>query len=134
MEFDPPTGLDDASREKKKRGTAASLVSRGNRSIGATTTMMGNSMRILVVRNPGDLAERTTDFLKSQGHEVEAVTSAAEALARASKLRPDLVMIDGRLDEVDRSAFAEKLRGLPGLQETLVVVGLTVPHGEHVAT
>lgn len=90
-----------------------------------------NFMRILVVQDKFQPEGSAADFLRTQGHDVETVATANEALRLAPSFAPDLVMFDVRIADPARSNFAQKLRSMPGLDETMVVVGLSLPRASH---
>lgn len=54
--------------------------------------------RILVVDDDPGLLRLLTIRLRAENYEVEAMESAAQALAAATRFRPDLVISDLRMD------------------------------------
>ncbi|MBC7726117.1 MAG: sigma-54-dependent Fis family transcriptional regulator, partial [Microbacteriaceae bacterium] len=66
--------------------------------------------------------------LGAAGHQVTAVASAEEALARLEVLRPQLVLSDVRLPGMDGLALFEAVQGrLPGLPVILLTAHGTIP-------
>ena len=72
-----------------------------------------NSRRTLVVDDNHDAAESLAMLLSLDGHEVEAVFSPEQALARAADFRPDVVLLDIGLPGMDGYEVARRLRSLP---------------------
>ncbi len=57
--------------------------------------------RILVVDDEPDIRELIRDILEDEGYAVEVASSAAEAWERKQRFRPDLVLLDIWMPEVD---------------------------------
>jgi PleD family two-component response regulator len=57
--------------------------------------------RILVVDDDPGLLRLLTIRLRAENYEVEVVESAAAALAACGRFRPDLVITDLRMDQMD---------------------------------
>ena len=55
---------------------------------------MANKATILVVDDDPDIVEALTLVLKSESYQVEAATSAEEALEKVTAARPDLILLD----------------------------------------
>jgi two-component system response regulator GlrR len=84
--------------------------------------------RILVVDDDPGLLRLLTIRLRSQKYEVEPVTSAAEALAAVARVRPDLVVTDLRMAQMDGIALLKELqRRWPSLNVILLTAHGTIP-------
>ena len=70
--------------------------------------------RTLVVDDNHDAAESLALLLSLDGHEVEAVFTAEQALARATEFRPDVMLLDIGLPGMDGYEVARRVRALPG--------------------
>ena len=71
--------------------------------------------RIFAVDDEALLLEVMATFLEGHGYEVILFTSPLEALAAALSTKPDLLLSDFRMDEMDGLTFASKLIDLhPG--------------------
>ena len=73
--------------------------------------------RILVVDDDPGLLRLLTIRLRAENYEVEAVESAAAALAACVRFRPDLVITDLRMDQMDGIGLLKELQSRwPGLK------------------
>lgn len=70
-------------------------------------------LRILVVEDSIDVAETLAIQLRQWGHECQVCTSGNEALALAPYFRPNVVLIDIGLPDMDGWELARKLPGGP---------------------
>src|SRR5688500_3381983 len=68
-------------------------------------------MRILVVDDESDVTMVISEALRDCGHEVECAASGHAAIALAAELRPDAVLVDIGLPDMDGVTLAELLRG-----------------------
>jgi len=59
--------------------------------------------------------------LELSGHETASVYSAAEALSRVTVFRPDTVLLDIGLPEMDGYEVAQHIRDLPGLRDIRLI-------------
>jgi two-component system, NtrC family, response regulator AtoC len=66
--------------------------------------------RLLIVDDEPTIRRVLTSLLQDAGHEVLAVASGEEAVARASAFRPDLALLDLRLEGMDGVATMDALR------------------------
>lgn len=66
--------------------------------------------RILVIEDNVDAAESLRDFLELEGHEVDIAYDGVEGIAKARKTRPDLVLCDIGLPEMNGFEVARELR------------------------
>jgi CheY-like chemotaxis protein/two-component sensor histidine kinase len=71
--------------------------------------------RILVVDDNADAANAVAMLLSLDGHEVECVYTADEALERLPKSRPDIALLDIGLPGMNGFELAKRIRALPEL-------------------
>ena len=84
--------------------------------------------RILVVDDDPGLLRLLTIRLRAENYEVEAMESGAQALAAASRFRPDLVITDLRMDEMDGIGLLKELQSrYPGLKVIILTAHGTIP-------
>src|SRR5471032_3435574 len=88
--------------------------------------------RILVVDDDPGLLRLLTIRLRAENYEVEAVESAAAALAACVRFRPDLVITDLRMDQMDGIGLLKELQGRwPGLRVIILTAHGTIPDAVH---
>ncbi len=84
--------------------------------------------KILAVDDDPGLLRLLTIRLRSENYEVEAVQSAADALAAMGRFRPDLVITDLRMDQMDGIGLLKELQARwPGLKVILLTAHGTIP-------
>jgi two-component system OmpR family response regulator len=99
-----------------------------------------DASRILVVDDEPNLVELLHTALRFVGYEVRAAVSGAQALAIAELFRPDLVVLDLMLPDLDGFEVCRRIRGLlPDVRVVFLtarnqaadaVTGLTVAGGD----
>jgi two-component system response regulator GlrR len=84
--------------------------------------------RILIVDDDPGLLRLLTIRLRAENYEVEAVESGAAALGAASRFRPDLVVTDLRMDQMDGIGLLKELQHRwPGLKVIILTAHGTIP-------
>jgi two-component system, NtrC family, response regulator GlrR len=84
--------------------------------------------RILVVDDDPGLLRLLTIRLRAESYDVEAVESGVQALAAASRFRPDLVITDLRMDQMDGIGLLKELQHRwPGLKVIILTAHGTIP-------
>jgi two-component system response regulator GlrR len=84
--------------------------------------------RILVVDDDPGLLRLLTIRLRAENYEVEAVENGMLALAAAGRFRPDLVISDLRMDQLDGIGLLKELQiRWPGLKVILLTAHGTIP-------
>jgi two-component system cell cycle response regulator DivK len=77
--------------------------------------------RLLIVDDEDDLRLLLAEHFESVGYEVETAGDGNEAIARALKLRPDLIILDLALPRLDGWDTMEILRTYPTTRDTPLV-------------
>jgi len=77
--------------------------------------------RILVVDDNVDAAEALGELLRDYGHEVATAHDGTRALDQARLHRPDIVLLDISMPEMDGYEVAKRIRGELGLGDALLV-------------
>lgn len=77
--------------------------------------------RILVVEDTEDNRRIVRDLLSSAGYEVIEAVDGAEGVARAQRERPDLILMDIQLPEIDGYEAARRIRAIAGLARVPII-------------
>ncbi len=77
--------------------------------------------RVLVVDDNKDAANSLAMILTLEGHEVESVYTAHDALARVLSFKPDVALLDIGLPEMNGYELARRLREQPEVEEIRLV-------------
>jgi len=77
-----------------------------------TPPVAASRRRILVVDDQPDAADSLALLLQFEGHTTEAAYSGREALARAAQLRPDVILLDIGLPDMNGYEVAGRLRAI----------------------
>ncbi len=84
--------------------------------------------KILLVDDDPGLLRLLSIRLRAELYDVEAVESAHKALAVLNRFRPDLVITDLRMDEMDGIGLLKELQNLaPGLRVLIITAHGTIP-------
>ena len=95
----------------------------GERSTAATSTAT-RGRRVLLVEDNYDSAEMLATLLTMEGHEVRTVHDGVEGVDSIESFRPDIVLLDLGLPELNGYEAARRIRALPGGRR-LPLVALT---------
>ena len=111
---------------------ASTVATRGGRPGQRRTTTLNQTgkrkARILVVDDDPGLLRLLTIRLRAESYDVEAVESGVQALAAASRFRPDLVITDLRMDQMDGIGLLKELQNRwPGLKVIILTAHGTIP-------
>src|ERR1043165_1939337 len=68
--------------------------------------------RVLVIDDARDVADITVEMLKSMGHEAEAAYDGRSGIATALLLRPDAILVDIVMPEMDGFKLVRELRDM----------------------
>jgi two-component system CheB/CheR fusion protein len=88
---------------------------------GAQPKPGSGARRVLVVDDNRDAAESLASLVGALGHEVREVYSGASALEAVPSFRPDLIVLDIGLPDMDGYETARRIRELPGGREARIV-------------
>jgi PAS domain S-box-containing protein len=81
----------------------------------------GGTMRILIVDDNVDAADSTAMLLSLEGYETHSVHSAHAALEAAVAIKPDVVLLDIGLPEMDGYDVARRMRALIHGEPTTII-------------
>ena len=96
----------------------------GATGVAPVQSAIGSARRILVVEDNQDAAESLATLIELMGHEVRSVHDGASALETAAAFRPDVVLLDIGLPDMNGYEVAPRLRQQPGL-ERIALAALT---------
>jgi len=97
------------------------LVDRGHEPAVELAQSKVPARRILVVDDNKDAANSLAMILTLEGHQVESVYTAHEALARVPSFKPDVALLDIGLPEMNGYELARRLRDQPEAREIRLV-------------
>jgi two-component system alkaline phosphatase synthesis response regulator PhoP len=83
-----------------------------------------STQRILLVDDEEDILEFVSYNLEREGFKVFTARNGKEAIHMVTKVKPDLVILDVMMPEMDGIAACEEIRKLPGCRD-LVIAFLT---------
>jgi CheY-like chemotaxis protein len=83
--------------------------------------MQRQPLRILVIDDDPDMVQSLALLAVGMGHDVQRATSGWEALRVARRTRPEIVLLDLGLPDIDGYAIARQLRREPALARTRIV-------------
>jgi CheY-like chemotaxis protein len=86
--------------------------------------------RILIVDDNEDARDLLSGLLELQGYKIETAGDATGALEIAARWKPEVIVLDLGLPEVDGWELARRLRQIEGLGQTRIVA-LTGYGSEH---
>lgn len=82
--------------------------------------MKKKDIKILLADDEPDILEIVGYNLSAQGYQVIPVKNGAEAVAKAKKEKPHLIILDVMMPEMDGIEACEQLRKIPALNDTLI--------------
>lgn len=78
-------------------------------------------MRILVVDDDDQILQLVTAMLELEGHAVETASNGVDALLRVGDNRPEAILLDIVLPQMDGATVAQKLREDPSTANIPIV-------------
>ncbi|MCG2460668.1 response regulator transcription factor [Flavobacteriaceae bacterium F89] len=82
--------------------------------------MKKKKIRILLVDDEPDILEIVGYNLAAEGYEVSTAKNGVEAVAKAKKKEPHLILMDVMMPEMDGIEACEIIRNAPGMENTLI--------------
>jgi len=90
--------------------------------------MKNSDYTILLVDDEPDILEFVGFNLEKEGFNIVKAESGQEAIEQAKKVKPDLILLDVMMPEMDGIETCEKLRSIPELKN--IVVAMLTARGE----
>ncbi len=78
---------------------------------------------VLIIENESTLAKNMKKYLQRQGYQVATVMSGEEGLAQLEAFRPDLVLVDFQLPNMNGLEVLENLRARRQDIKTIMITG-----------
>ena len=82
--------------------------------------MKKKDIKILLVDDEPDILEIVEYNLLAEGYQVFTAPNGVEALKKAKKHLPHLIILDVMMPEMDGIEACEKMRGIPDLSDTII--------------
>ncbi|MBI9056624.1 MAG: response regulator transcription factor [Labilibaculum sp.] len=82
--------------------------------------MESNNYKILLVDDEPDILEFLSYNLKKEGFQVSTAGNGKEAIEKAKKFHPHLIILDVMMPEMDGIETCEKIRSLPDFTDVLI--------------
>lgn len=82
---------------------------------------MKSKAKILVVDDEPDILEIIQYNLLAEGYEIFLANDGEEAIVKAKKTKPDLIILDVMMPKLDGIQTCKKLRSIENFKETLIV-------------
>jgi CheY-like chemotaxis protein len=83
---------------------------------------------VLVVDDEPNILELVSMRLRQYGYDVTTATTGTQALDVAQATRPDCIVVDGRMPEMDGHEMTQRLRANPDLHSTPVLMLSAASH------
>jgi len=87
--------------------------------------MSSRERRVLVVDDDPGIRAVLAEFLAHEGYRVATAANGREALSVVSSGRPDVILLDMLMPEMDGWTFARAYRRLPGPHARIIVIAAT---------
>ncbi|MDB2493237.1 response regulator transcription factor [Flavobacteriaceae bacterium] len=82
--------------------------------------MSDTSIKILLVDDEPDILEILSYNLSAEGYQISTASNGVEAVKKAKKHLPHLIIMDVMMPEMDGIEACEKIRILPQLKDTII--------------
>jgi signal transduction histidine kinase/CheY-like chemotaxis protein len=112
-----PNGSDSGSDAASNAGRFSVISQRIRRSTGELHPIDNLGLNLLVIEDSDDTLDMLKRLLTAYGCQVRGVTSASAGLESAAAIKPDLIISDIGMPEVDGYTFISELRKSPGLSQ-----------------
>ena len=82
--------------------------------------MKKKDIKILLVDDEPDILEIVGYNLKNEGYQIFTAANGIQAIKKAKKVNPHLILLDVMMPEMDGIEACEKIRALKGFEEIII--------------
>jgi len=82
--------------------------------------MEKSKIKILLVDDEPDILDFVGYNLKAEGYKVHTASSGRSGVSKAREVKPDLILLDVMMPEMDGIEACDHIRRLPGLEHTII--------------
>lgn len=82
--------------------------------------MKKKDIKILLVDDEPDILEIISYNLSSEGYQITTAENGVQAIEKAKRFRPHLIILDVMMPEMDGIEACERLRGIPDLSNSVI--------------
>ena len=82
---------------------------------------MGDTLKILVVDDDKDIVEILKYNLENAGYSVKSANNGIEAIKKAKKFLPDVILMDVMMPEMSGIEACSEIRKIDALNTTLII-------------
>ena len=82
--------------------------------------MEKSKIKILLVDDEPDILDFVSYNLKADGYKVHTASSGRSGVSKAREVKPDLILLDVMMPEMDGIEACDHIRRLPGLEHTII--------------
>jgi two-component system alkaline phosphatase synthesis response regulator PhoP len=82
--------------------------------------MKASKTKILLVDDEPDILEIVEYNLKNEGYKVYTASSGIEGVSLAKEVKPDLILLDVMMPEMDGIEACDQIRKIPSLEHTII--------------
>ncbi|MGA0246525.1 MAG: response regulator transcription factor [Schleiferiaceae bacterium] len=82
--------------------------------------MKASKAKILLVDDEPDILEIVEYNLKNEGYKVYTASSGIEGVSLAKEVKPDLILLDVMMPEMDGIEACDQIRKIPNLEHTII--------------
>ena len=82
--------------------------------------MKASKAKILLVDDEPDILEIVEYNLKNEGYKVYTASSGMEGVSLAKEVKPDLILLDVMMPEMDGIEACDQIRKIPSLEHTII--------------
>ncbi len=79
-----------------------------------------SNIKILLVDDEPDILDFVSYNLKAEGYKVSTAASGKAGVSKAKEFKPDLILLDVMMPEMDGIEACDQIRKLPGLENTVI--------------